>query len=109
MSPTAFLARYPEFARAGLPLVEAVLGECAARLDVGTWGTLFDAGHGLLTAHTLALSPFGQAARMAPKDGVTTYWRQYDELLRIVSCGGAVAAGYVYRGWGFPGPGGLFP
>jgi Protein of unknown function (DUF4054) len=93
----SFFARYPEFVARGFgsnaALVGAVLAEAAVQLSRPVWGPLYDAGHGLLTAHLLAISPFGQQARMAAKDGVTTYWRRYQQLVEMVACGGAVAGG----------------
>lgn len=112
MDQATFFARYPEFVAKGFgsnaALVSAILAEAAVQLSAPVWGPLYDAGHGLLTAHLLAISPFGQQARMAAKDGVTTYWRRYQQLVETVACGGAVAGGGPFPwagggfGWGGP-------
>lgn len=91
MTLSQFLARYPEFQKAGTALVQSVLAEAATQLDQGVWGNLYDAGHGACAADILALSPFGQQARMVPKSGTTTYRRRFEELQKTVACGGAVA------------------
>jgi hypothetical protein len=88
----AFLTRFPEFKSADTALVMANLNDAALMIDSGVWGVQAAVGHGFLTAHRLALSPFGQQARLvlsdkkggAPK---TTYKAHYDELCRIVGSG----------------------
>lgn len=87
MDLPTFLQGYPEFAKADRTLVNAKLVEVGAQLDASVWGTHYDAGHGLLTAHRLAISPFGQNARMVARDGTTTYEREFKKLQRTVSYG----------------------
>jgi len=76
-----FRALFPEFAKANDALVQSRLDQAAKRLDVAVWGIRIDEGHGLLTAHLLALSPFGQAARLVSDKGQTTYGKQYQDIL----------------------------
>jgi hypothetical protein len=68
-----FRARFPEFKTALDPLVQSVLDAAALETNVEELGNAFDEAHGLLAAHKLAISPFGQSARMVNKDGMTTY------------------------------------
>lgn len=75
-----FRTLYPEFQSCSDTLVQAVLDESAIRIDAGIWGTWTDEGHGLLTAHKLALAPNGQMARLDTKTNETTYGMRYDEL-----------------------------
>ena len=87
-----FIARYPEFKATSTDLVGAMLNDAALMIDCGVWGPKAGQGHGYLTAHRLALSPFGQQARMViPAKGTTpatsTYKVQYDELVGIVGSG----------------------
>ena len=90
MNLAAFRSAVPEFQTAGDTLVQSRLDQAALRMDLGVWGTRFDEGHGLLAAHLLALSPYGQMARMVSEKGATTYGTQFDTLTRIV-------AGLAYR------------
>ena len=87
---TDFLTRFPEFkeaAKSGTDMLSAALNDAALLIDPAVWGTLAGQGHGFLTAKRLALSPFGQQARMVAKDGSTTYGKHYDELVQIVGSG----------------------
>jgi hypothetical protein len=85
-----FLARFPEFkgtAKDSSDLIASALNDAALVIDACAWGPLAGQGHGYLTAHRLALSPFGQQARMVAKDGSTTYQRHYEAMVRIVGSG----------------------
>lgn len=82
-----FLARFPEFAATDLSLITATLGDAGNQIDNNVWGFLAGVGHGYLTAHMLALSPFGQAARLVAKDGTTTYQTHFNRLVRMVAPG----------------------
>jgi hypothetical protein len=79
-------------------LVNAKLSEAYQQIDVSVWDTGANGpksgiGQGYLAAHLLALSPFGQGARMIAKDGKTTYWTHYRNLQRQVCQGFRVAGG----------------
>jgi hypothetical protein len=79
-----FTARYPEFAKADKRLIQATLDEAAREVAKDIYRTKFDAAHGALTAHRLAISPFGRNARLS--DGsITTYWDAYDQIRREVA------------------------
>ncbi len=82
-----FLARYPEFAGTGPDLVEAKLAEADLQVDAAVWGDQADIGHGLVAAHLLATSPFGENARMVAKDGTTTYGTRLETMQRRVAKG----------------------
>lgn len=88
----SFLGSFPEFSKSDLALINAKLQEAILEVDARVWVRLTDTGVGYLTAHKLALSPFGQNARMVAKDGITTYWTHYQRLAAIVggSYGGLV-------------------
>lgn len=80
-------------------MVQAELDAAALQIDTAIWGayatlptststmTKADDGQRYLAAHKLALSPFGQAARLVAKDGGTTYLTHYKKLQRQVSSG----------------------
>lgn len=87
MTLAEFRVRYPEFKNAGDTLVQAVLDETEGELDTEVWASKWDTGHGLLTAHRLALSPFGQTARMVDAQRSTTYKKHFDEIVVQVSAG----------------------
>jgi hypothetical protein len=87
-----FRARFPEFNQAPDSLVQATLDGCSVEFAPTIWGNKLDEGHGYLTAHKLSLSPFGQQARLAEgKRGETTYFLEYQRLVRTVAHGFRVA------------------
>jgi|SRR4051812_11846499 hypothetical protein len=67
LDEAAFRVRHPEFKGAGSALVTAKLSDALKRLSPGLYGTSFDEAHGWLTAHLLATTPWGMAARLDPK------------------------------------------
>lgn len=85
MDLSTFRVAFPEFQTAVDPLVQSRLDQAGKRMDPGVWADRYEEGHGLLTAHLLALSPYGQMARMVAKDGSTTYGKQFDDLTKIVA------------------------
>lgn len=93
----SFKARYPEFATASDALVTASLADAAAYVDASLAPVDADRGIGLKAADILALSPFGQTARMQSKDGSTTYGNQFAEWVRN-RAGGPWIAGQTSTG-----------
>jgi hypothetical protein len=81
-----FIESFPEFAKAPVALLNAKLAEASRQVDQATWGDKAIDGHGYLTAHLLALSPFGNTAKLT-QDSSTTYETHYRRLLGIVACG----------------------
>lgn len=79
---TTFKARFEEFTPQSDTLVETVLAEAALECDERIFGESLDHAVGLLAAHKLAVSPFGQSARLVAKDGSTTYEREFQKLSR---------------------------
>ena len=75
-----FRVSFPEFKSATDPLVEACLARAESLIEPSVWLGLTDEGHGLLTAHILALSPNGQMARMQTDKGKSTYGTEYQSL-----------------------------
>jgi hypothetical protein len=82
-----FLARFPEFSRTDTTLIASALNDAALVIDPSVWGSFAGQGHGYLCAHRLALSPFGQQARLVTKSGSTTYWEHYEALMNVVGSG----------------------
>lgn len=89
VSAQDLFARYPEFADARAPtdMVNATLATATVQVRPEVWGVLTDEGIIQLTAHLLAISPWGQQARLAATDGETTYGKRYRELQQSVTCG----------------------
>lgn len=83
-----FADRYPEFAPvvADRPTyVQSKLDDAETEIDVTVWGDKAERGHGLLTAHLLAMSPYGANAALRSKDGTTSiYAPTLEELQRSV-------------------------
>jgi hypothetical protein len=86
-----FLARFPEFEPAPPAMVESAIAEAIRNVDSGVWRDKTDDGVRWHTAHALAMSPFGQQARLVSKDGSTTYGMRFAELMRSVTPGFRVA------------------
>ncbi len=76
-----FRVRFPEFKFVTDALVQAVLDETTLEISAEVWGVKQDLGHGLLTAHRLAVSPAGQAARLVSAKGDTVYFGEYQRLV----------------------------
>ncbi len=72
----SFTTSHPEFIPAGEDLIEAKVAAAVLQVDAEVWGDKVDLGVELTAAHLLAMSPFGQNARLVPEDGVTIYERQ---------------------------------
>ncbi|MCK6585954.1 MAG: DUF4054 domain-containing protein [Polyangiaceae bacterium] len=82
-----FRARFPEFNTADDAYVDAKLAEALLQIDASVWGTKADLGQGYLAAHLLAVSPFGQQARLSSKEGETTYHKVWASLRNSVASG----------------------
>lgn len=83
----SFLASYPEFVRApDVVDVEATLAKAVLNVDAEVWGDKTDEGIELTLAHMLALSPFGQMAKLLSEKGQSTYGIQLQTLKEQVSC-----------------------
>lgn len=89
LSRAAFRVGFPEFSTADDALVDAKLADAHAMVHADAFKT--DARHtaalGLKTADLLALSPFGQTARMQSKDGTTTYGKQFAAMVNATGVG----------------------
>jgi len=89
---TTFRARWEEFTNSPDALVVSALAEAAEECDERVFGGKFDHAVGLLAAHKLSISPFGQQARLDPKaakdspHGTTLYGQEHDAL--AAQCGG---------------------
>jgi hypothetical protein len=87
---TQFLVQFPEFTNAVAAQVDAFLAAAELEVDRDVWDAKADQGVMYLTAHKLALSPYGNAAKMVPKKadtlhGETSYGTHYDALVTVVS------------------------
>jgi hypothetical protein len=84
----AFRVEYPEFVATADATVEAKLAAALARTDADAFGDDADAAQGLLAAHLLASSPYGQTSRQEGADkSSTTYLDEWKRLARS-RCGG---------------------
>lgn len=90
----SFRVHFPEFDGADDSLVQAKLDEAALALDERVFGVRFDEAVRYRAAHTLAISPFGQTARLVAKDGSTTYGSQFEQVSRACA-GGPWAVGQL--------------
>ena len=82
-----FRANRPEFgtsAEVSDVLVQQALDKAAGQIDSGVWSTEAGEGHELLASHLLAISPFGQDAKLVNKDGSTVYSIRHEVLQKLV-------------------------
>jgi len=86
MDLATFREDFPEFETASDTLVQKVLTKAGEQFDSSVWGTYLQTGHGLLTAHLLAIAPQGQFARLDTDKAQTTYGAEYQKLLAAVTC-----------------------
>ncbi len=77
------VVRYPEFGPAGDELIERILAESYTQIS-GEYGTKRDLAVQLLTAHTLAQSPFARSLNLVQSDGSTTFSVALDKIKRAV-------------------------
>ena len=92
VTPTDLGEHYPEFLDviADDPaFVTKKIETATRRVNAEVWDPhgLTDDGIRALTAHLIAMSPLGEQAKLDPKDGKTTYEREFDEMVRIVAAG----------------------
>lgn len=98
MTPVQFRVRFPEFGKLPDPTIADAILRASNQTAAGVWGNLADEAIGYLAAHMLALSPYGQQARLEVK-GVptTTYMMHWKRLARMKACGvGRVAGGSAW-------------
>ena len=89
MSLDKFKVLFPEYGETPGPVIQAHLDLTIVEFDPLIWRHLLEKAHGFLTAHSLAMSPYGQAARLNAKDGKTTYLAEYERLRLAACCGSA--------------------
>lgn len=77
-----FLVEFPEFAPAfarSAAFVQAKLDHAARFCDAGVWGTRYERAVYLRAAHLIAMSPFGENARLAKGSRDTIYSVMFDD------------------------------
>lgn len=85
-----FIAQFPEFDECPADFIQPFLDDAEECIDRTIWGeTKGDIGQKYLAAHMIALSPFGQQARLVtdknPK--TTTYGQHYNAIKMKVASG----------------------
>ena len=94
MDPITFKARFPEFNRLPDVTIQDAIQRGQAQTNANVFGPLQDEASSYLAAHFLALSPYGQQARLVSKDGSTTYFMHWIRIAQFKSAGYArVTAG----------------
>lgn len=91
-----FRAQFPEFTQVADATVNPILAAALLEIDPDVWGVKADQGQLYLAAHKLALSPFGNNAKMVTPagkgtHGTTYYGQHYDSLVMQVASGFRVA------------------
>lgn len=96
----SFKVRFPEFIVSGAKevahdtMLQAYIDAALMRTPTDPWGTYRDEGTLYLAAHLLAVTPFGQNAKLASKVGDSVYGVEYKRLQRIVTAGRGRVTGY---------------
>jgi len=83
MTPTEFLARYPEFRSAGA-LIEKALADATLQVDPAVYGLKAEMAIGLIAAIDLAGSPFGRSLRLDEDDRMTSYETKLNAIKKQV-------------------------
>jgi hypothetical protein len=94
VTPSAFVANYPEFADAltNFPtLVSNALNDAYSMTPANIWSpALVDQGAQLRAAQILSLSNYGKNLALSDNDGITVYDKRLDRLVAITAGGGSV-------------------
>jgi hypothetical protein len=88
-----FRARFPEFANLPDATLLDAIDRGAAQSDATIFGDLVDESTGYLAAHFLALSPYGQQARLVGANESTTYYIHWRRLANKKAAGWARVTG----------------
>jgi hypothetical protein len=77
-----FLAAFPEFEGIEPSLLTAALASAVASCDSCVYGRQYGLAVGYLTAHRLALSPWGNASKLSTEKGkgTTTYQLHFEDI-----------------------------
>jgi Protein of unknown function (DUF4054) len=102
VDPITFKARFPEFNRLPDVMIQDAINRGVAQTNANVFGPLQDEASAYLAAHFLALSPYGQQARLVSKDGSTTYFSHWLRIAQLKSAGYARVTGNAAwpRPWG---------
>jgi len=91
-----FFTAFPEFRNADPSLVASALSGAATMVDACVYGRQYGIAVAYLAAHRLAMSPWGNASKLAltNKQGLpygTTYFAHFAEIRTSVTAFGVVA------------------
>lgn len=87
LTPSAFLELHPEFEGASDAMITQALVDAESMVNADMFLETTNQAIRLLACHNLALSPAGQAARMVNDSGSTTYYTQYEKLVKVSAIG----------------------
>ena len=81
-----FIVQFEEFQDCPVDFLQAYLDDAETCIDRSVWGDKGDIGQKYLAAHNIALSPFGQNARLIAKGAkTTTYFSRYETVRNQVA------------------------
>lgn len=84
---SSFKARFPEFNNTDSDLVQSALDEALLQVNATVFDSKRDLGIQYLAAHILAVSPFGEPARLSDDSQSTIYYRRFQKLVNQVTVG----------------------
>lgn len=82
-----FIVRFPEFTSVSEAMWSAHHAAALQETPSETWGDWQDEGVMQLTAHKLAITPYGLNAKLSSKEGESVYGRERKRLDMIVAFG----------------------
>lgn len=83
-------AFFPEFAGAGVAMLQLYIDKAKLRVSDTVFGDEFDQAHAVMTAKLLAQTQYGQQNRLVSKTGRSTYDDQWDQIAYVHAAGGLV-------------------
>jgi hypothetical protein len=101
VDPITFKARFPEFNRLPDVTIQDAINRGVAQTNANVFGPLQDEASAYLAAHFLALSPYGQQARLVSSAELamrsTTYFSHWLRIAQLKSAGYARVTGNAAR------------
>jgi hypothetical protein len=91
VTAASFKVARPEFVDAEDAFITATIAQALQRIDPAIFGDETDTATIYLTAHYIAISPFGRNAKLSSKEGETVYHTLFRQIQREKAGGHHVA------------------
>lgn len=87
ITPAQLLEAAPEFEGAPLAMLQTAIDDAATCILEDMFRETYDQAVRLLACHNLALSPYGQSAKLSAANGDSTYYTRFMKLQRDAGTG----------------------